>query len=86
MSFVLVLAGSEAVEIRAPALQGRGRHVERPAAPKHRAFLRFMGVALQRPQVYCAGDGAHDVRNPKNVSKKHLVRFYIILSVQYNIA
>ncbi|KAL0196318.1 hypothetical protein M9458_009890, partial [Cirrhinus mrigala] len=57
---------SETVEIRAPALQGRSRHAERPAAPKHCAFLRLVGVALQRPQVYCACDRAHDVGNPKN--------------------
>lgn len=83
---VLVLAGSEAVEIRAAALQGRGWHVERPATPKHCAFLRLMGVAFQRPQVHRAGDGAHDVRNPKNVCRMCLFHFHIILSVHHMFA
>lgn len=68
-TFLLCL-GQEMEQGWKTEVQRRGWDAERFTTSQHRAFLWFVGRYEQRPQVYCAGHGAHDVWHIKNVSER----------------
>lgn len=60
---------------RAAALQRGGGDAESSAASQHRPILRLLEVDAEGTQMHHPGDGAHDVRDPQDVSPEpeHLV-------------
>lgn len=66
---------SSSLQVGASEVHGGGGDAEGSAAPQHRPLLRLLEVNAEGPQVHHPGDGAHDLRDPEDVSplQRHII-------------